>query len=197
MQVNREDVTKQLYRAYNARGLVTTSGAANLSPVLTVGAGAHPSLATQQMGVMTSLITAVGAFTGGIGLIVPKGAGVLAVVTDLFVIGSGAAAATYEVLLDGPNADVDYPPTQFPTNANTQNQAQVTSPFFWGFITTGTTPNFGNQIGIIGLPAASSGRIIAPPIVLMPGWGIVVRCNTNTLIWGSDIRFEAFELSPT
>lgn len=196
MQVNAESITKQLFRAYNARGVVSPGGATGLSPVFMIGGAAHPSIATQFSAVVSQTVIAGAAVTGGAGLIVPANAqGQLAVVTDISVAPS-ATVGFYEILIDGPTADTDYVPTVFPTNLNTQNIAKATVPFFWGYLTNTVTPVTGVVAGLM-VAGSAQQRFSTPPFVLTAGWGIVVKSNTNNLTYGVDIRFEVFEQTPS
>lgn len=196
MQVNKEDITKQLYRAYNARGIISPSGAAGISPIITVGPGAHPSHATQITGIMSLSITAGAAVTGAIGLIVPSTQpGVLVVVTDIKVYSPSLAG--WAGLLDGPTAEVDYAPNQNTTCLNTQNRPSNLTGLFWGFSNAAITPAIGTQFGGGAFAAAAESGCRSTPIVLTAGFGIVVHPGTNNLSWGADIRFEVFEQTPT
>lgn len=196
MQVNKEDITKQLYRIYNARGIIAPSGAAGISPIVTVGPGAHPSHATQITGIMSLSITAGAAVTGVIGLIVPSTQpGVIVVVTDLKVY--GPALSGWVGLLDGPTAEVDYPPNSNTACLNTQNRPSNLTGLFFGYSNSAITPGIGSQFA--GGAFANAGESVcrSTPIVLTAGFGIIVHPGTNNLSWGADIRFEVFEQTPT
>lgn len=189
MEIWAELIQREMQRLYDLTTPVSASGSSSVSPVHTVGPGAHPAIsAVQRFSFSSGNIVAGAAKNGTIALVVPAAEVRIVVITAIVISGQNGNA--YEITLNSNTGLVPNALTAIPLNK--RNNPLNAGPNF-GFTSTTTAGFVGDQIGFVEVAATLNHSFQGCPIVLVPGTDVSVGCVAAAQTFAVDFFFETYQ----